>query len=123
MKRLMHNFIMYHEIQRLKREGFKPAWIARHLVLDRRTVIKYLAMSEEEYLEFKDKQSVRTRKLDSYEDYVKERLVDFPEATAAQVHDWLKEHHRDFIDVTERTVYNFVLQIRQKHNIPIPHWN
>ena len=120
MKRLMHNLIMYHEIQRLKRKRFKPAWIARYLVMDRRTVKKYLTMSEEEYLDFKDKQSVRNKKLDSYEDYVKERLEDFPEATAAQVHDWLKEHHQDFIDVTERTVYNFVLQIRQKHGIPKP---
>ena len=54
----MHNLIMYHEIQRLTREGFKPAYIARYLVLDRRTVKKYLTMSEEEFLKFKDSQAV-----------------------------------------------------------------
>jgi len=42
MNKLMHNLIMYHEIHRLKREGFKAAQIGKHLVLDRRTVKKYL---------------------------------------------------------------------------------
>lgn len=116
----MHKVIMYHEIHRLKREGFKPAWIARHLVLDRRTVKKYLAMSEEEYLEFKHRQLNRNKLLDGYEAYVKGRLEEFPGASAAQVHDWLKEHHAGFIDVSEKTVFNFVLYIRDKHGIPKP---
>jgi len=120
MNRLMHNLIMYHEIHRLKREGFKAASIARHLVLDRRTVKKYLAMSEEEFMEFKHRQLVRSKVLDSYEEYVKSRLEDFPEASAAQVHDWLKEHHSDLVDVSEKTVFNFVLYIREKHGIPKP---
>ncbi len=120
MNRLMHNLIMYHEIQRLTRQGFKPAYIARHLVLDRRSVKKYLNMSEEEFLEFKDRQRVRNKKLDSYESFVKARLEDFPEASAAQVHDWLKEHHTDFFDVNEKTVFNFVLFLRNKHGIPKP---
>ena len=120
MNKLMHNLIMYHEIHRLKREGFKPAWIARHLVLDRRTVKKYLAMSEEEFMGFKHRQLVRPKVLDSYEEYVKSRLEEFPEASAAQVHDWLKEHHADFIDVSEKTVFNFVLYLREKHGIPKP---
>ena len=38
MNKLMHNLIMYHEIHRLKREGFKDAPIGKHLVLDRRTI-------------------------------------------------------------------------------------
>lgn len=114
---------MYHEIHRLQREGFKAAYIARYLVLDRRTVKKYLSMSEEDYLEFKDRQTIRSKKLDDYETYVKGRLEDYPEATAAQVHDWLKEHHRNFIAVTERTVYNFVLHVRGKYGIPKPFQN
>jgi transposase len=120
MNKLMHNLIMYHEIHRLKREGFKPAWIGRHLVLDRRTVKKYLAMSEEEFMEFKHRQLVRCKVLDSYEEYVKSRLEEFPEASAAQVHDWLKERHVDFIDVSEKTIFNFVLYLREKHGIPKP---
>lgn len=120
MNKLMHNLIMYHEIHRLKREGFKTARIGKYLVLDRRTVKKYLNMSEEEFLEFKHNQGVKSKILDSYEDFVKIRLEDYPEASAAQVHDWLKEHHGDFIDVNEKTVFNFVLHIRNKHGIPKP---
>jgi len=44
---------MYHEVHRQHREnGLKPAQISRKLGLDRRTVRKYLAMSEKEYLDF-----------------------------------------------------------------------
>ena len=120
MNKLMHNLIMYHEIHRLKREGFKAAQIGKHLVLDRRTVKKYLIMSEDEFLEFKHIQDVRSKILDIYEDFVKTRLEDFPEASAAQIHDWLKEHHSNFIDVSEKTVFNFTLYIRNKHRIPKP---
>ena len=81
MNKLMHNLIMYHEIHRLKREGFKAARIGKYLVLDRRTVKKYLNMSEEEFLEFKHNQGVKSRILDSYEDFVKIRLDDYPEAS------------------------------------------
>jgi len=77
-------------------------------------------MSEEEYMGFKHRQLVRCKVLDSYEEYVKSRLEEFPSASAAQVHDWLKEHHADFIDVSEKTVFNFVLYIREKHGIPKP---
>ena len=48
----MQKLIMYFEVHKLKREGLKTAQISRHLVLDYRTVKKYLAMSEQEYLDF-----------------------------------------------------------------------
>ena len=53
-KKLMQKWLMYHEIHRQRREGLKSAQIARELGLDRRTVRKYLAMSEDEYLDFID---------------------------------------------------------------------
>ena len=77
-------------------------------------------MSEEDYLEYQYNQSTRRKLLDPYEDFVRTRLEDCPEASAAQVHDWLKEHHEDFIEVNEKTVFNFVLWIRNKHGIPKP---
>src|SRR3990172_894467 len=120
MSKLMNLLIMYHQIHRLKREGFTPAWIARELVLDRRTVKKYLTMKEEEFLEFKQKRQARKKLLDPYEDYVKIRLEDYPEASSAQVHDWLKEPFDNFINVDEKTVFNFVLQVRDKYGIPKP---
>ncbi|MEA3436538.1 MAG: IS21 family transposase [Thermodesulfobacteriota bacterium] len=114
----MNLLIMFHEIHRLKREGFSDAWIARHLVLNRRTVKKYLNMSEEEYLSFKDTSQPRRRLLTPYEDFVRMRLEECPDASAAQVHDWLKEHFEAFAGVNEKTVFNFVLTVRNKYNIP-----
>jgi transposase len=120
MRKLMHKLIMYYEIHRLRREGFKPNRIGRHLGVDYRTVKKYLAMNEEEYLAFTDDQSKRERVLDKYENFVKNRLEQFPDASAAQVHDWLKEHYENLVNVDAKTVFNFVLFLRGKHGIPKP---
>jgi transposase len=116
-KKLMHKWIMYHEIHKRQREGFKPAQISRDLGLDRKTVRKYLAMSEEEYLDFIYRQSHRNRVLAPYEDYIKARLELCEDASAAQVHDWLKENFKDFIEVNAKTVFNFVLFVRTKYGI------
>jgi len=118
MNKLMDLLIMFHEIHRLKREGFSDAWIARFLVLNRRTVKKYLNMSEEEYLSFKDSGQPRKKLLAPYEEFVRIRLEECPEASAAQVHDWLKEHFEDLIEVNEKTVFNFVLTVRNRYDIP-----
>ena len=120
MNKLTQKLIMYYEIHRLRRKGFKPAQIGRYLVLDYRTVKKYLAMKEEEYLEFTDGQSERKKLLNKYEDFVKTRLEQFQDASSAQVHDWLKENFDDLIDINEKTVFNFVLSVRKKHGIPKP---
>ena len=119
-EKLMNLWIMYHEIHHQHREGYKPAQISRYLVLDIRTVKKYLAMSEEEYLDFLDRQSHRNKVLAPYEDFIKARLEACQDASAAQVHDWLKENFKDFIDVNDKTVFNFVLFVRGKHGIPKP---
>jgi Integrase core domain len=120
MRKLMCKLIMYYEVHRLKREGLKTAQIGRLMVLDYRTVKKYLAMNEEEYMAFTDDQSIRGRVLDNYEIFVKKRLEQYPDASAAQVHDWLKENHEDLINVNAKTVFNFVLFVRDKHGIPKP---
>ncbi len=111
---------MYYEIHKLKREGLKTAQISRRLVLDYRTIKKYLAMSEQEYQDFLEVQSIRHKILAPYEDYVKARLEDCEDASAAQIHDWLKEHFEDLIDINAKTVFNFVLHVRNKHGIPKP---
>jgi hypothetical protein len=111
---------MYHEIHKRHRDGFKPSQISRHLGIDRRTVRKYLAMSEEEYLEFIHSQKDHDKLLEPYEEFIKTRLENCTDASAAQVHDWLKEHHNDFNDVNEKTVFNFVLYVRNKYGIPKP---
>lgn len=118
MNKLMDLLIMFHEIHKLKREGFSDAWIGRHLVLNRRTVKKYLNMNEEEFLSIKSSEQSRKKRLDPYEDFVRMRLEECQDASAAQVHDWLKENFEDFIEVNEKTVFNFVLTVRNKYDIP-----
>jgi transposase len=120
MKKLMHKLIMYFEVHKLKREGLKIAQISRCLVMDYRTVKKYLEMSEDDYQDFLELQSTRHKILVSYEDFVKARLEACEDASAAQVHDWLKEQFKDFIDVNAKTVFNFVLYVRNKYGIPKP---
>lgn len=113
------NWIMYHQIHQMARNGFSKARIARFLVIDPRTVGKYLAMSEHDYEQFLIKQGSRNKILTPYEDFVTAKLIEYPDTSAAQMHDWLKEHHRQFPQVSVRTVYNFVMFIRAEKNIPV----
>lgn len=98
----------------------KVSQIAKDLGKDRRTIRKLLAMSHDDYLEHIEKQLYRQRILDPYEDFVRVRLEMCEDASAAQVHDWLKEHFKDFIKVDAKTVFNFVMYIRTKYGIPKP---
>lgn len=112
--------MMYYEIHRLHNlEGRSISWIGKHLVLNRRTVNKYLAMSEQDYEQFLIKQSCRSKKLDIYEDFVRDRLELYRDTSAAQMHDWLKEHFPDFPAVNQKTVFNFVHYVRDKHQLPV----
>ena len=43
------NWIMYHEIHKLKRLGFSISRTSRYLVIDPRTVDKYVCMREDQY--------------------------------------------------------------------------
>jgi hypothetical protein len=75
-------------------------------------------MSEDEFFKHLESQGQRYKKLTPYEEFVKERLGVHPETGAAQMHDWLKEHHPGFPVICEKTIYNYVVYIRQKYNIP-----
>lgn len=111
-------FIMYYEVHRMHLEGHSMPQISDHLGLNRRTVSRYLSMSEQDYESFLNKQSDRKKILLPYESFIKERLEQFEETPAAQMHDWLKEHHPDFPKVSQKTVFNFVHWVRNKYNIP-----
>ena len=113
----LNNWIMYHEIHKLNRMRFTASRIARFLGMDARTVRKYLKMTEAQY-EQHLLRSDRKKVLAPYESFVAENLKEYPETSTAQIHDWLKEHHPDLPEVSPRTVFNFVMFIRQKYNIP-----
>jgi len=65
-KQDLNSWIMYHEIHRLHRLGFSKARIARFLVMDPRTVTRYLKMSEDDYEHFLQCSSRRQKALESY---------------------------------------------------------
>ena len=104
----LNKFMVYFEIHRLYREGFSIRQISEELVLNRRTVSKYLSMFELEFEQMMIDQSERNKVLSPYESFVKSRLEKFRDTPAAQMHDWLKEHFKDLPKVSQKTVFNFV---------------
>ena len=113
-----HKLMMYYEIHRMHREDYSVSKISREIGLNRRTVKSYLSMSEREYELFIENQSERAKELQLFEEFVKTRLAIYQDTSAAQMHDWLKEKHEDFPKVSQKTVYNFVMWVRQKYNLP-----
>jgi len=110
---------MYHEVQRLIRDGLSFTAIGKALVMDRRTVKRYSRMSEASYASFLESKEIRDKLLTPYESFVRDKLTAHPAVSAAQMHDWLKEYHQDFVHTAPKTVYNFVMALRQKYNIPL----
>lgn len=66
-------------------------------------------MNEREFDQFMEKQSYRKKSLIVFESFIKERLIQYPDTSASQMHDWLKEHFADFPLVSPKTVFNFVI--------------
>ena len=120
MNEFFSKLIMYHQIHKMSRDGWSKSRISEFLSINWRTVSKYLKMSEEEFLAFIEVQGNRQKLLAPFEGFVKIKLEKYPDTKAAQMHDWLKEHYPGFPEVTPKTVYNFVMWVRQRHNIPIP---
>lgn len=75
-------------------------------------------MSERDFDLFMEKQSDRRKDLVPYEAFVKGRLEQYTDTSAAQMHDWLKEHFPVFPTVSPKTVFNFVAWVRQQYRIP-----
>ena len=73
-KKTIGDWIMYYEVQRLQRDGLSYPAIARTLAINRRTVVKYSAMSEAEYEAFLERKDCRTKLLSSFESFIKDRL-------------------------------------------------
>ena len=114
----LNKFMVYFEIHRLHREGFTIRQISKELVINRRTVSRYLSMSEQQFEQMMASQSERNKILAPYEDFVRARLGKFGDTPAAQMHDWLREHFQDLPKVSPKTVFNFVSWVRRRHNLP-----
>ena len=108
---------MYNEIKELFAEGKTKSAIARELECDRKTVRKYLRMDVNLLEAAIERMKHRIRKLNCYEDFVRQRIELCPECSAAQVEDWLKEHFENFPAISSRTVFSFVQYVRKKYHL------
>ena len=109
--------VMWYKVKELKSKGLHCAQIARELGLHRHTVEKYAKMSLEEFQASEAYERDFKYKLDIFEEEVKNELIRAPYLSSRQVHDHLREHHTDFPTVSEKTVFNFVMRIRDKYQI------
>lgn len=110
--------ILYEQIHRYHAERKSARWIADRLKINPRTVKKYLSMSQAEFERHSDNINRKGFKLQRYTTSVVERLRKYQDTPAAQMHDLLKEHYPDFPAVSPKTVYNYVMKIRQEHGLP-----
>lgn len=116
MKRL-ERWHMYFSIHQMKEKGLNVSQIARKLNVSRNTVYKYLSMNPDEFKQFMDGLEFRKKKLDPYEQRILQWLREYPDLSAAQIWDWLKEHHPE-IEVGESTVRSYVRLLRKMYGIP-----
>lgn len=118
MNYYLSKIMMYHLIQQMDHEGHSITKIAETLGINWRTVKRLLSMTEQQYVSETENGQPRKRSLEPYEGFIKDKLSTFGDTSAAQLHDWLKEHHPGFPPVSQKTVFNFVHFVRNKYNIP-----
>lgn len=107
---------MYNNIQQLKEQKFNKSQVSRQLNINIKTVIKYWDMPPEEFAQ-NQQDSLRFCKLDQYQKQILSRLQQYPDLSAAQIHDWLMEIYPAKC-FRERTVRRYVARLREKFHIP-----
>ena len=107
----MKGYHVYSKIQQLRSGGFSQRQVARRLGINRKTVKRYWEMPVNEYEEMSST-ICRMQYLEKYQKRILNWLREFPDMTAAQVSDWLKEQYRE--EVSERTVSRYVKQLREE---------
>ena len=110
----MKGYNVYSKIQQFRQAGFSQRQVARRLGINRKTVKRYWAMPVNEYEEMSNA-VCRMQYLDKYQAQIKGWLQEYPDMTAAQVCDWLKEHYRE--GISERTVSRYVKQLREEYGL------
>ena len=110
---------MWDKINELSRQSLSQMQIALQLGISRDTVRRYQRMSAAEVNDRLHKEfQRRRRKLDAYEEFIKNQLQSTQFLSAPQIHDRLKEHFPDLPYVCERTVYSMVQHVRDTEDLP-----
>jgi len=111
------NWQMYSEIKRKKELKFSQRRTAYYLGISRDTVKKYWDMDPEAFNNYLTEGKRRNKKLSQYDGIITDWLRKYPNMSAAQVEDWLKEHY-NMIEINERTVRRHVHWLRKEYDIP-----
>src|SRR6266566_280040 len=118
MNAYLKKVMIYQQLQQLHQQGFSIVKISSVTGINWRTVKSYLSMTIDEFHQFIEKKAQRKRGLLPYESFVKTKLEKYQDTSAAQIHDWLKESFPEFPSTATRTLFDFVMWIRQKYNLP-----
>ena len=117
----MVDWMNYSKIQEQKRKGFKKSQIARKLGINRETVSVYWDMTPAEYAARFESAKNRTKKADPHKDFVMECLLKYPDMSAAQLYDWIKERScLETLAFQERCFRDYVKSIREEYDIRKP---
>lgn len=108
---------MWHKVRELQSKGLNKTQIGICLGVNRKTVRRYLKMSQDEFIQKQNFHRKYELKLGKYEEYVRSTLEEYPYISAARMHEWLKECYQDFPYVCNRTVSGFVERVRKKYGI------
>lgn len=108
---------MWYKVRELS-DTMNKTQIGKSLGIHRDTVRRYLSMSLSEFENSTICNRSYQKRLQPYADYMLNELRLYPFLSAAQIHDRLQECFVDLPLMCERTVYNFVEQLRDQYNIP-----
>lgn len=111
-------YLMWSKINQLKREGHSISRINLLTGYDRKTIRKYIRMTEEE---FRSKGCCVRRyssRLDKYRDFIVGRLKSYPFLTSAAIHSNMRLAFPEMEKFSQKTVYNYVQRLRIEENIP-----
>jgi len=114
----MVNWIMYGKIQKYKRNGLNKSQAMRRLRIDYGTVLKYWDIEPDEYAKATEAAKRRAKKADKYKNFVVECLKKYPDMSASQIYDWIKEEKNlETLDFKKRSFRSYVKSIRKEYDI------
>lgn len=117
----MVKWMDYYKIQEYKRKKFNKSQTARTLGMNRETVLVYWDMSPEDYAARVEAAKTREKKADPHKEFVLECLLNYPDMSAAQLYDWIKERTcLETLDFQERCFRDYVKSIREAYDIKKP---
>lgn len=112
-------FLMWSKINQLNREGHSISRIKKLTGYDRKTIRKYLRMTEEEFLAQGCCVRHYSSRLDKYRDFIVSRLENYGFLSTAAIHTQLRLNFPDLEKFNQKTVYNYVQRVRKEEDIPM----